>query len=88
MFAESFYGSIKKDYLADFTVLNKNISLIDQDDIPEGWDFVVNLKTNAHSFRPMRFREDMTVILKRMGFQLRADAIGSFQFTLGASGSS
>ena len=24
MFAESFYGSIEKDYLADFIVLNKN----------------------------------------------------------------
>ena len=35
MFAESFYGSIEKDYLADFTVLNKNLSLIDPDDIPE-----------------------------------------------------
>ena len=35
MFAESFYGSIEKDYLADFTVLNKNLSLIDPDNIPE-----------------------------------------------------
>jgi len=61
---------------------------VHQDDIPEGWDFVVNLKTSAHSFRPVQFREDMTGILKKMGFQLRADAIGSFQFTPGASGSS
>ena len=35
MFAENFYGSIEKDYLADFTVLNKNLSLIDPADIPE-----------------------------------------------------
>ena len=35
MFAEKFYGSIEKDYLADFTVLNQNLSEIDPEDVPE-----------------------------------------------------
>tara|TARA_B100001540_G_scaffold83497_1_gene75145 strand:- start:3620 stop:4036 length:417 start_codon:yes stop_codon:yes gene_type:complete len=35
MFAEKFYGSIEKNYLADFTVLNQNLSEIDPEDVPE-----------------------------------------------------
>ena len=35
MFAEKFYGKIDKGYLADFTVLNNNLSKIDPKNIPE-----------------------------------------------------
>ena len=35
MFAEEFYGKIDKGYLADFTVLNNNLSEIDPKNIPE-----------------------------------------------------
>jgi len=35
MFAEKFYGKIDKGYLADFTVLNNNLSKIDSNNIPE-----------------------------------------------------
>ena len=35
MFAEKFYGKIGKGYLADFTVLNNNLSEIDPKNIPE-----------------------------------------------------
>ena len=35
MFAEEFYGKIHKGYLADFTVLNNNLSQIEPNDIPE-----------------------------------------------------
>ena len=35
MFAEKFYGKIDKGYLADFTVLNNNLSEIDPKNIPE-----------------------------------------------------
>ena len=35
MFAENFYGKIDRGYLADFTVLNNNLSSIDPINIPD-----------------------------------------------------
>ena len=35
MFAENFYGKIDKGYLADFTVLNNNLTTIDPKHIPD-----------------------------------------------------
>ena len=35
MFAEDFYGKIDKGFLADFTVLDNNLSSIEPENIPD-----------------------------------------------------